>query len=95
MHRLKGSKKETCKQFLMLVDYSLDEKTAINLLKEVGWDMNNAMDYYFRNQHKLVGSNNQASQSRNAVKDIFKKYRKVSTKYNQKTTLCFKSFISF
>ena len=75
MHRLKGSKKETCKQFLMLVDYSLDEKTAINLLKEVGWDMNNAMDYYFRNQHKLAGSN-QASQSRNAVKDIFKKYRK-------------------
>ena len=61
----------------MLIDYGLDEKTAINILKEVGWDINNAMDYYFRNGHKLqaTGSTTAAASTRNAVKDIFKKYR--------------------
>ena len=77
MHKLKGDKKQKCQQFLMLIDYGLDEKTAINILKEVGWDINNAMDYYFRNGHKLqaTGSTTAAASTRNAVKDIFKKYR--------------------
>jgi len=63
----------------MLIDYGLDEKTAINILKEVGWDINNAMDYYFRNGHKLqaasgTGSTTAVASTRNAVKDLFKKY---------------------
>jgi len=76
MHKLKSDKKQKCQQFLMLIDYQLDEKTAINILKEVGWDINNAMDYYFRNQHKLQTPKNSSgsSNSRDNVKNLFKKY---------------------
>ena len=77
MHKLKGDKKQKCNQLLMITDHSVDDKTAINILKEVGWDLNNAMDYYFRNQNKFQNTNSStaANSSRSAIKDIFKKYR--------------------
>jgi len=73
----------------MLTDYAMEEKMAIQLMKEVGWDINNAMDFYFRNQHKFnqnssssAGGASSSKPNRNSVKDIFKIYEDPDDKGN-------------